>query len=83
MSNNAYQKKTPFHIQFLSGGLAASIAEVLTIPLDTAKVRLQVQGKVASGTGTHYNGLFDCVRKIAAEEGPLSLFNGLNAGIQR
>lgn len=34
----------PLPVMMLSGGVAASIAEILTIPFDTAKVRLQVQG---------------------------------------
>jgi solute carrier family 25 uncoupling protein 8/9 len=29
-------------VKFVSAGLAASIAEAVTIPIDTAKVRLQV-----------------------------------------
>lgn len=33
-------------MKFVSAGLAASIAEAVTIPIDTAKVRLQV--------GKHY-----------------------------
>ena len=34
----------PIWLMMLSGGTAACIAEVITIPLDTAKVRLQIQG---------------------------------------
>lgn len=49
--------------------------------MDTAKVRLQIQG--GKGGVIKYNGLLDCIRKSAAEEGPLALFSGLNAGIQR
>ena len=30
----------PMGVMMLSGGVAASIAEIITIPLDTAKVRL-------------------------------------------
>ena len=31
-------------VKFVSAGLAACVAELFTIPLDTAKVRLQVPG---------------------------------------
>lgn len=64
----------------LSGGTAASIAEILTIPLDTAKVRLQVQ---AGGASSQYNGMFHCIKTMALEEGVSSLYKGLNAGLQR
>ena len=33
-------------VKFLGAGTAACIADLLTFPLDTAKVRLQVQKKV-------------------------------------
>lgn len=48
----------------LTGGVAASVAEVLTIPLDTAKVRLQVQASGAAGG--KYNGMFHCIRTMIA-----------------
>lgn len=56
--------------------------EAVTIPLDTAKVRLQIQ-KVVPGEAPRYNGLFGTVGKVAAEEGPLALFSGLTPGLQR
>ncbi len=34
----------------LSGALAACVAETVTIPIDQAKVRLQLQTKAAPGT---------------------------------
>ena len=51
----------PIGVMMLTGGVAASIAEVLTIPIDTTKVRLQVQG-----TGSKYNGMIHCIKTIAA-----------------
>ena len=68
----------PLYAMMLSGGVSASIAEIATIPLDTAKVRLQVQG-----VGGKYNGMLDCICTMAAEEGFLSLYKGLTPGIQR
>jgi len=52
MSSNQYSPNNlPLGVMMLTGGLAGSIAEViihllkiLTIPFDTAKVRLQIQG---------------------------------------
>ncbi len=50
-----------------------------TIPFDTAKVRLQIQDKA----NPVYRGLFDCLRKMVAQEGVTSLWKGVSAGIQR
>ena len=36
--------KLPIWLMMLSGGTAASLSELITIPLDTSKVRLQIQG---------------------------------------
>lgn len=37
------QKEPTILVKFVSAGLAASVAEAVTIPIDTAKVRLQVR----------------------------------------
>lgn len=61
---------------FVAGGVAAMIAEALTIPLDTVKVRMQIfQGQYKSATA--------CLREVAATEGPAALYNGLSAGLWR
>ncbi len=62
----------------LTGGVAGCIAEIATIPLDTAKVRLQVQSNQGK-----YRGMLHCIKTMAAQEGILSLYKGLNAGLQR
>jgi len=59
---------------------SAMFAEIMTIPIDTAKVRLQIQN-VAAGETPRYTGLVQSMKCIAAEEGPLALFGGLSAGL--
>ena len=59
---------------------AAMIAECCTIPIDTAKVRLQIQ-KTAHGFVPKYQGFIGTMKTIAAEEGALALFNGLTPGL--
>ena len=61
---------------------SAMVAESLTIPMDTAKVRLQIQ-KTEAGQKPKYSGLINTVKMIRAEEGPRALFNGLVPGLQR
>uniref|UniRef100_T1JCK8 Mitochondrial brown fat uncoupling protein 1 n=1 Tax=Strigamia maritima TaxID=126957 RepID=T1JCK8_STRMM len=73
--------------KFLSAGTAACIADAFTFPLDTAKVRLQIQGEgsvaTSGATTLKYRGLFGTMITMSKQEGPLSLYNGLNAGLQR
>ena len=66
----------------LMASAAAMWAEVATIPLDTAKVRLQIQ-TVKPGEEPRYKGFIGTMTKVAAEEGPLALWSGLTPGLQR
>jgi len=67
-----------------AAGFAASVAEVVSIPMDTTKVRLQIQGESTISSSTpKYRGMTHAIFTIIKEEGPKSLFRGLNAGIQR
>lgn len=71
---------------FASSALAACFAELCTIPLDTAKVRLQLQKKAASGDGVglpKYQGMLDTIATIAREEGLPALWKGIVPGLHR
>lgn len=73
-------------VKFFGAGTAACIADLVTFPLDTAKVRLQIQGenqKVAGASVTKYRGVFGTISTMVRTEGPRSLYNGLVAGLQR
>nr|XP_033795630.1 mitochondrial brown fat uncoupling protein 1 [Geotrypetes seraphini] len=73
-------------VKFVSAGTAACIADLITFPLDTAKVRLQVQGEsTVHGAlkAIKYKGVFGTITTIIQTEGPRSLYNGLVAGLQR
>ena len=59
----------PFPVQLLTAGTAACIADLITFPLDTVKVRLQVQGEAGS-KAVMYNGVLRTVFGIARNEGP-------------
>ncbi|KAK6943063.1 Mitochondrial substrate/solute carrier [Dillenia turbinata] len=64
---------------------AACFAEICTIPLDTAKVRLQLQKKAVEGDVAlpKYRGLLGTVGTIAREEGLVSLWKGIVPGLHR
>ncbi|KAK4765542.1 hypothetical protein SAY86_026632 [Trapa natans] len=69
---------------FLCSAFAACFAEFCTIPLDVAKVRLQLQKKVPANEGTpKYRGLLGTVATIAREEGLSALWNGIIPGLHR
>ena len=64
-----------------AASIAASIAEAVTIPFDTAKVIKQVEANTGDGKASKYKGMIGTIRVVAAEEGVSALFNGLVAGI--
>ncbi|XP_051464737.1 mitochondrial uncoupling protein 3-like [Apus apus] len=73
-------------VKFLSAGTAACIADLCTFPLDTAKVRLQIQGEVRiprSSSTLEYRGVVGTLSTMVRTEGPGSLYRGLVAGLQR
>jgi solute carrier family 25 uncoupling protein 8/9 len=74
----------PLLPSMMCGGIAGSIAEILTLPLDTAKVRLQLAKlKAQPGEAIKYKNLTDCLVKIPKEEGFFKLWSGYAPGIQR
>ncbi|NXY46210.1 UCP3 protein, partial [Ceuthmochares aereus] len=73
-------------VKFVSAGMAACIADLCTFPLDTAKVRLQIQGEVRiprSPSTIEYRGVLGTLSTMVKVEGPRSLYSGLVAGLQR
>ncbi|XP_048840333.1 mitochondrial uncoupling protein 2-like [Brienomyrus brachyistius] len=74
-------------VKFFGAGTAACIADLVTFPLDTAKVRLQIQGESKAieevGQAARYRGVFGTITTMVRTEGPRSLYNGLVAGLQR
>lgn len=71
-----------FFRNVLMASTASMWAECVTIPIDTAKVRLQLQ-KVEKGQTPKYSGMLGTMRVVAAEEGLTSLWSGLSPGLQR
>lgn len=75
----------PWWATFVCGGAAASIAEIVTLPIDTAKVRLQLLRKsgVTGATPGGNLGMVGMMRKIVLDEGVLGLYKGVWPAIQR
>ncbi|XP_008053097.1 mitochondrial brown fat uncoupling protein 1 [Carlito syrichta] len=70
-------------VKIFSAGAAACLADVITFPLDTAKVRLQVQGECPINSPVKYKGVLGTITTLAKTEGPVKLYSGLPAGLQR
>ena len=66
--------------KFLAGGLASSTAEIVTIPIDTVKVRLQLQGQ---GTNIARLGLLPTIKSIYTNEGVSGFYKGLTPALLR
>ncbi|XP_070826537.1 dicarboxylate carrier UCP2-like [Chaetodon trifascialis] len=73
-------------VKVFSAGAAGCVADLVTFPLDTAKVRLQIQGESRSpleGQRARYRGVFGTIITMVKTEGPRSLYSGLVAGLHR
>ncbi|XP_068173510.1 dicarboxylate carrier UCP2-like [Antennarius striatus] len=70
-------------VKVFSAGSAGCVADLVTFPLDTAKVRLQIQGETKPLDGTRYRGVFGTIFTMVKTEGPRSLYSGLVAGLHR
>ncbi|XP_006887082.1 PREDICTED: mitochondrial brown fat uncoupling protein 1 [Elephantulus edwardii] len=70
-------------VNIFSAGVSACLADVATFPLDTAKVRLQIQGECPISSPIRYKGVLGTITTLAKTEGPMKLYSGLPAGIQR
>eukprot|EP00300_Choanocystis_sp_HF-7_P041832 c8617_g1_i1.p2 GENE.c8617_g1_i1~~c8617_g1_i1.p2 ORF type:complete len:303 (+),score=56.20 c8617_g1_i1:152-1060(+) len=65
----------------LFGGIASCIAEVITLPVDVVKTRLQLQGQL--GAQKQYSGLVDCIVQTGRKEGFKAFFKGLAPALLR
>ncbi|KAL4558177.1 hypothetical protein LXL04_036375 [Taraxacum kok-saghyz] len=87
MADISHRTEISFAGTFICSAFAACFAELCTIPLDTAKVRLQLQKRSVSGEsgagGSKYKGLLGTVATIAKEEGLLALWKGIIPGLHR
>lgn len=65
----------PQWVRFVTGSMASCTAEVVTLPIDITKVRLQVQRSVP-GEAKAYKGMLDAALKIGRKEGLRGFYKG-------
>merc|ERR1711998_534061 len=80
MTQGAARPDPPFWRIVVVSGMASCFSEACTLPMDTVKVRLQVQGQAA---GQQYTGLVDAFGKILRSEGVAGLMKGLSPALLR
>lgn len=79
----------PWYKNFLCAGIGACTAEVATLPIDTAKVRLQLLQKAATSSlgsaaaAPAKIGMVGMMKRIATTEGTAALYKGLMPALQR
>jgi solute carrier family 25 (mitochondrial uncoupling protein), member 8/9 len=78
MRNKLKIKQDSFLVGFISGGVASIIAETLTLPLDTAKVRMQIYGMRGK-----YGSIRSTLKTIRKEQGSIALWNSLTPACVR
>ncbi|KAF1814260.1 mitochondrial carrier [Eremomyces bilateralis CBS 781.70] len=65
-------------LSILTGASAGATESFVVVPFELVKIRLQDKAQAAK-----YNGMIDCVRKIIAQEGVLTLYQGLESTMWR
>ncbi|OUS47231.1 mitochondrial uncoupling protein 2 [Ostreococcus tauri] len=73
----------PFVGQLCASAFSASFAEFCTIPLDTAKVRMQLASNAKGAVDGRYASMASTMRTVVAEEGAAALWKGIAPGIHR
>uniref|UniRef100_A0A914V1L4 Mitochondrial uncoupling protein 4 n=1 Tax=Plectus sambesii TaxID=2011161 RepID=A0A914V1L4_9BILA len=82
-------QRNSFIFKYILSSTAATVAEVVTYPLDLTKTRLQVQGErsavasTSSGPPAPRHGMFRIAVGIARDEGVLRLWQGVTPAIYR
>ena len=74
--------------RFFAAGIGAGVAECLTLPVDAAKVRLQLQATsdvshASMGKPPKYTGLMQGMWRIGADEGASALWRGISPALVR
>jgi solute carrier family 25 (adenine nucleotide translocator) protein 4/5/6/31 len=75
-----------FLIDFLAGGVSGAVSKTLTAPIERVKLVIQTQDanpKIISGEIQRYNGIGDCFKRIASEQGVGAFWRGNGTNIIR
>jgi len=73
---------TQFAASLAAGGTAGGVAKTLTAPIERVKILLQLQA-VSTQITKPYDGILDCFRRVAKEQGVSSFWRGNWANVIR
>ncbi|CDF34490.1 unnamed protein product [Chondrus crispus] len=77
------RRPAPLWQQLALGGSSCGLATSVTHPIDTIKLRLQLQGSFSTEPAARFTGLFSGLATITRDEGFFSLYKGLSPAILR
>jgi len=69
-----------FGANMAAGGLAGAASLLIVYPLDFARTRLAAD--VGKDGAREFNGLVDCISKVAKKAGPMALYQGFGVSVQ-
>ncbi|KAL4871574.1 hypothetical protein BDV12DRAFT_163989 [Aspergillus spectabilis] len=74
-----------FVVDFLMGGVSAAVSKTAAAPIERIKLLIQNQDEMlrAGRLDRKYDGIVDCFRRTAANEGVVSLWRGNTANVIR
>ncbi|KAG8162963.1 hypothetical protein KVR01_007441 [Diaporthe batatas] len=75
----------PFVADFLMGGVSAAVSKTAAAPIERIKLLIQNQDEMIKQgrLDRKYNGIVDCFRRTAADEGVMALWRGNTANVIR
>ncbi|PHT69605.1 ADP,ATP carrier protein 3, mitochondrial [Capsicum annuum] len=79
------KKTTSFVVDFLMGGVSATVSKMVAAPIERVKLLIQNQDKIIKSgrLSEPYKGIADCFTKTIKDEGVLSLWRGNTANVIR
>lgn len=84
MSAPPQKQKKSFMADFLIGGVSAAVSKTVVAPIERVKLLLQVQDASSSiKAEDRYNGIGDCFRRVAKEQGVAAFWRGNLANVIR
>jgi len=79
MSGKKEANAMSFMVDFAAGGISGAVAKTATAPIERVKLIIQTQDanpKVISGEVKRYNGIADCFKRVASEQGIGAFWRG-------
>ena len=82
---SADKKQSNFVIDFLMGGVSAAVSKTAAAPIERVKLLIQNQDEMIKqgSLDRRYNGIVDCFKRTAANEGIAAFWRGNTANVIR